>query len=116
VAYSDPTFASVAEGAFAVHWNNDVAVDLPHGCEVVAQTTAGVPQVLRFGPAAWGLQFHPEVGSELFGLWAETDREASGAIDVDVDAVGEAVKRAEPELRATWRQMVMGFAGVVVAA
>jgi GMP synthase (glutamine-hydrolysing) len=115
-AHADPLFASVSDGAFAVHWNNDIAVDLPPGCQVVAQTPAGIPQVLRFGPAAWGLQFHPEVGSELFGLWAETDREASAAIGVDVDAVAEAIERAEQELRATWRQMMVGFAGVVVAA
>jgi GMP synthase (glutamine-hydrolysing) len=114
-AQTDPLFGSLVGGAVAVHWNNDVAAVLPAGCEVVARTSDGIPQVLRFGPAAWGIQFHPEVGCELFGLWAETDREASAAIGVDVDAVAEAIGRVEAELRTTWRQMVVGFAGVVVA-
>jgi len=114
-AHADPLFGSLVGGAVAVHWNNDVAADLPAGCEVLARTPDGIPQVLRFGRAAWGIQFHPEVSSELFGLWAETDRDASAAIGVDVDAVTEAIGRAEAELRATWRQMGAGFAAVVVA-
>ena len=35
-------------------------LDLPAGAVVLALLPDGLPQAVRYGPAAWGVQFHPE--------------------------------------------------------
>ena len=35
-------------------------LDTPPGAVVLATLPDGRPQAVRYGPAAWGVQFHPE--------------------------------------------------------
>lgn len=50
---SDPLLAGV-DGALAVHYNDDVVLEVPTGATVLATLPDGRPQALRFGPSAWG--------------------------------------------------------------
>ena len=62
-----------SDGLPAVHYNDDVVLEAPVGATVLATLPDGRPQALRFGPAAWGVQFHPETSPEVFGAWLRWD-------------------------------------------
>ena len=109
----DPVFSAIAEDARAVQWNNDVVVEPPPAASLVAGTTSGGPQVLRFGPRAWGVQFHPEAGLEVVGGWAQSYEREASSWDVDVRQVLATLGAAEQKLRHTWRPMADRFAGLV---
>lgn len=85
----------------AVQWNNDVVDDPPTGSTVLARGPSGTIQVLRFGPRAWGVQLHPEVGRDIVARWAQTDPSAPMALD--------RIGALEPELRAVWQPPVTAF-------
>jgi GMP synthase (glutamine-hydrolysing) len=43
----------------------DSVVELPPGTEVLARSALDPHAALRFGPRAWGVQFHPEIDAEV---------------------------------------------------
>lgn len=96
----------------AVHWNNDVVVDLPEGAVVLARTPGGEVQVARFGRRAWGIQAHPEVDADLLRGWADSDRDDHVALGVDQDAVLAAIDEAAPALASHWRPLAARFAAL----
>jgi GMP synthase (glutamine-hydrolysing) len=96
----------------AVQWNNDVVTGLPDGATVLARTGRGEVQAARFAPAVYGVQWHPEAGEEIVRPWAEHDRDDAAERGVDLDTYVEAVAAARSELRATWRILAEGFAGL----
>lgn len=100
----DPLLQSAAARR-AVHWNGDVVTELPSGAVRLATAPDGTVQAARFAPRAWGVQFHPEVTAEIFREWAGEypDRD-------DLTVLGDAVARAEAELRATWTPLARWFA------
>ena len=61
------------DGLPAIHYNDDVVLEVPSGATVLATLPDGRPQALRFGPSAWGVQFHPETSPEVFGAWLRWD-------------------------------------------
>jgi GMP synthase (glutamine-hydrolysing) len=97
-ARGERLFATVAEGSRAVQWNNDIALALPEGTAILAETPDGVPQAIRIGDAAWGIQFHPEVDADMVAAWAADERPRPGASEAI-----EAIRAAAGELEATWR-------------
>jgi GMP synthase (glutamine-hydrolysing) len=110
----DPLFAPLAEtDARVLHWNSDVLTALPDGVVVLARTGDGAPQVLRFGPRAWGVQFHPEVDHAVVAAWADEDRAKPADPRVDVDAALQEVKESEAALFAAGRLLAHTFADVV---
>lgn len=73
-AESDPVVGPIArsrtsDGAVTsvLHWHSD-AVDLPSGATLLASTPQTPVQAFRCG-SALGLQFHPEVDTELLEIW-----------------------------------------------
>jgi GMP synthase (glutamine-hydrolysing) len=112
-AAEDPLFAAVAGPARAVQWNNDIVVELPDDAVLLAETPRGGVQAVRFAPTVWGVQWHPEAGGDIVGVWADDDRDDAIERGIDVYEVLQHVRDAEPELRATWRPLVESFvAGV----
>lgn len=113
-AADDPLFAPLtgAEAA-VVHWNGDVVTAVPDGVSVLARTDDGAPQVLRLGPRAWGVQFHPEADHAVVSAWAAEDRGRPSDPRVDVDEGLRQVKESEPALLATGRLLARTFADVV---
>jgi GMP synthase (glutamine-hydrolysing) len=96
----------------AVQWNNDVVTDLPDGAVVLARTGRAEIQAVRFAPAVWGVQWHPEAGEEIIRPWADHDRDRAAERGVDLDAYVEDVVAARAELRATWQRLAAAFAGL----
>ncbi len=118
-AVSDPLVgALVARAATcpAVQWNNDVVTGLPEGATVLARTGRGELQAVRFAPSVYGVQWHPEAGEEIVRPWAEHDRDAAAERGVDLDTYVADVAAAGEELRATWRILAEGFAGLCLQA
>ncbi|WP_353952935.1 type 1 glutamine amidotransferase [Knoellia sp. S7-12] len=95
---SDPLLAGLS-GREVVHYNGDVVSRLPDGATVLATSPDGSAQAVRFGPRAWGVQFHPETTPEVFEDWMATfvlegDEPADGPKRwlEDVDARRDAVR------------------------
>ncbi|HEY6009106.1 MAG TPA: type 1 glutamine amidotransferase [Geobacteraceae bacterium] len=76
----DPLFAGVPREFVTFQWHND-AFELPQGAQRLAFSGACPNQAFRFGAAAWGTQFHPEVDREIVGLWARWSTETAPRVD-----------------------------------
>lgn len=109
-AASDPILAGL-DGLPAIHFNDDVVLDLPAGATVLATLPDGRPQAVRLGPTAWGVQFHPETSPEVFGAWLRWDSPA-GLTPDQVDLLAE-VTAARDGLRSAWQPLAERFASVV---
>jgi GMP synthase-like glutamine amidotransferase len=77
---ADPVFAELPRELLTLQWHGDT-FDLPEGAVRLAGSPAYPNQAFRFGNAAYGVQFHLEVSSELARTWA------------DVPAYAEALER-----------------------
>lgn len=95
----------------AVHYNDDVVLETPAGTTVLATLPDGRPQAMRFGPRAWGVQFHPETSPEVFAAWLRWDS-PDGLTDDEQDLL-TTVTAARPTLRAGWQVLAERFADVV---
>ncbi len=52
------------------HWHSE-GFDLPHGADLLATGATFPNQAFRYGKAAYGLQFHPEVTRDMMCMWTE---------------------------------------------
>ncbi len=62
---SDPVFDALPGEFHAMHWNED-GFSLPEGAVELLSRPEDSVEAFRFGDAAWGTQFHPEIGAEIF--------------------------------------------------
>jgi GMP synthase (glutamine-hydrolysing) len=69
-AKDDAVFADAAQSLPTLQWHADT-FDLPAGAELLASSPAYAHQAFRWGRAAYGLQFHLEVSTEMAAEWAE---------------------------------------------
>ncbi len=111
-AADDALLGEVTSARVAVQWNNDIVAVAPAGAAVLARTSGGEIQAARFAPTVWGVQSHPEAGSEIISAWAEEDRDSAAERGVDLDAYVGQVAAAEEELRASWRPLASRFAAM----
>ena len=116
-AATDPLLGGLAAAgpSRCLHWNNDVAATLPPDAVVLAVAAGGEVQAARFGPAAWGIQPHPEVGEGVVRAWVDSDDEAL-APGADVTWLVDEVVAGRAELERTWRPLADAFAVRVVGA
>jgi GMP synthase (glutamine-hydrolysing) len=92
----DPLLGRLSPGLSAIQWNDDVVRRLPPRSVVLAQSPDGTPQAIRFGPAAWGVQFHPEATPDIFRSWLDEP----GANAAAERAAWRAVTEADDRLQA----------------
>lgn len=117
-ADTDPLVAPLRTGSPAVQWNNDVVTRLPDGATELATAPDGTVQAARFGPLAWGVQFHPEVSPAIFRGWT-TDKPSARearADGLDVFAAAQLVEERANDLRRAWEPLARRFARVVKEA
>jgi GMP synthase (glutamine-hydrolysing) len=107
---TDDLLSVVRLGAAAVQWNRDIVSRLPEGATALATSPDGTHQAIRFGPSAWGVQFHPEVSPVVFESWVYGTREAPTP---EALAALAQVYGAEERLRSDWRPLAVRFADVV---
>lgn len=113
----DPLFSVVPADAVAVQWNNDVVTSMPPGSRVLSTAPDGTVQAARFGPQAWGVQFHPEASPAIFRAWSvdDPDLDRSGLGDLDVAEAADRVAARETSLREDWAPLARRFAAIVAA-
>lgn len=92
--HADPLLTALPARVSAYHWHS-YEVD-PGDRPPLAASDVSV-QALRFGPAAWGVQFHPEVTEAILAQWY-----ADGSAHPDLRAAGGDPERwlADPAVRA----------------
>jgi GMP synthase (glutamine-hydrolysing) len=96
----------------AIQWNDDIVVRLPAGATVLAATPQGIPQAMRVGDAAWGVQFHPEADHGIVAAWAAE----SGPVTPAESAALAVILNATDELEATWRPFAARFVEIAADA
>lgn len=99
----DPLMGVLPAGAPVLHWNRDIATHLPKGCVALATAPDGTIQAARFGPRAWGVQFHPEVTPDLVEAWAE------GRDPEREKQVISTLAARQAELHRPWEQLFRRF-------
>lgn len=105
----------VGADALALHWNDDVVVAPPPGALVLARTTDGHVQALRVGPAAWGVQFHPEADVGIASTWAGRTVASGEMAGNDAAELLAGLVAADEHVVATWSAWARRFAEVVQA-
>lgn len=86
--------------------HSDAVVDLPRGATWLASSAMYPYQAFRIG-SAWGVQFHPEAGTELLSLWARADDE------LDAAEIRDAYASRADELADAGRRIAQAFVGLV---
>lgn len=76
----DPLFAGIPRDFISFQWHND-SFEIPAGGTHLAFSAASPGQAFRFGPCAWGTQFHPEVDRPIVDCWARWTKETAPAAE-----------------------------------
>ena len=106
----DPLVSVLAPGAPVLHWNTDVVARLPDGAVRLASAPDGSVQAARFGPLAWGVQFHPEVTPAVVAQWCE-----GGDPEREEQTLTSLVARQEA-LHLVWQPLLRRFAHLALTA
>lgn len=109
----DPLFGALARtGGYdvplAVHWNEDLVVELPPAAVPLAYSHGHDVQAMRLGAVAWGIQSHPEAGVEVVGSWLRQHPQAVGGPEEQLLA-DLAAAEATGRLPAAWEPLATGF-------
>ena len=96
-ALDDALFGGAPGSFVAFHWHGD-AFTLPPGAVPLASTTLTPLQAFRFGPRAWGVQFHLETDEDVLGAMLTGTAELREA-GVDAEHLRDQAARELPRLR-----------------
>lgn len=91
-----------------LHHNHDVAVRLPRTAVPLATAPDGSVQAARFGPRAWGVQFHPEVTTSTVQGWVTGPDDAAGL------GAARQVGDRQAELHRAWEPLARRFARIAL--
>jgi len=112
-AAADALLGPLASPRRGVQWNDDLVTALPDGATLLAETPYGEVQAVRYAPAMWGVQLHPEVDAAVLRPWADEDRGSHETRGIDTDRLLREIDAARAELDEAWRPLAEGFAGRV---
>lgn len=88
----------------------DSVVTLPPGARVLARTRQEPHAAVRFGPSAWGVQYHPELDAEVMRYYYDARRAVLSAEGLDVAAAERAVRDAPEGARVIERFLALAEA------
>jgi GMP synthase (glutamine-hydrolysing) len=89
-----------ARGSFVVNNTHvDSVVELPPGARVLARTSLEPHSAVRFGPNAWGVQFHPELDAELLADYFAARRSTLLAEHFDIESSERTLRDAPDATR-----------------
>ena len=78
---ADPIFSAMPASFPVLQWHGVEATTLPPNAVLLAQNDACQVQAFRVGDVAWGVQFHPELTSDLVKGWMLDAENRACAID-----------------------------------
>ena len=112
----DPLFSGLPRRLEVFGWHQD-AFELPTGAVPLAGSIRSTYQAFRFGAAAYGLQFHPEVRADDLAAWRGVRgyRELAARAGADFDTLATDLRRAAPELDALAAQLLERWLHLVAA-
>jgi GMP synthase (glutamine-hydrolysing) len=113
-ARRDPVFCGLPRRLTVFGWHED-RFDLPVGAVPLAGSIACTYQAFRFGPVAYGLQFHPEVRAGELANWARVPgyRRLLDAAAVPLVGLAEELERVTPDLDTLTRHLFDRWLGLV---
>jgi GMP synthase (glutamine-hydrolysing) len=114
-AAGDPLFGGLVDPAPVLQWHWEEISRLPESAVWLAEADAYPHQAFRVGPAAWGVQGHPEVTTDIASAWAREDSPLLVAAGREPASLVAEVRDAEPALTQTWQPVAARFAGLVAA-
>jgi GMP synthase (glutamine-hydrolysing) len=86
----DPLLAGLGARFRANACHKDTVATLPAGATVLARNAHDPHQCVRFGPRAWGVQFHPEFDADVMRGYLDARRDEMHAEGMDVAALERA--------------------------
>lgn len=110
-AAGDPLFSVCGEVETVFQWHGDT-FDLPEGAVWLARGGDVPHQAFRYGPRAWGLQFHVEITPSVLDMWLREPGMCAEVADlpgVDIDDIELCAAREFPRLLDLGRRMLRGF-------
>ena len=111
----DPVMGSLGAERHIMQWHYDT-FDLPKDAVLLATSPDCANQAFRLGDSQYGLQFHPEVSSEIVRDWVARFR-AEGASQDQVDEIGREMEaqidRHLPEAAAFARDLARDWLELV---
>jgi GMP synthase-like glutamine amidotransferase len=119
-AERDPLFAGLPARQTVLGWHED-SFGLARGAVPLAGSVGCTYQAFRFGPAAYGFQFHPEVRVDDLARWRNVAgyRDLAARAGNDFDYLAIALRRATPaldvfaeQLLERWLYLVEGVAAL----
>ena len=120
VGRRDPLFAGFPAALETFQWHGAEIADVPDGAEILASNAACPIQAFRYGPHAYGLQYHVEITASTVDEWSAIPEYRAGLermLGVGAAArLGEMVARRLPSFAASARKLHDNFSGIVMAA
>lgn len=111
-AREDPVFSALPVAYPVIENHRDQITALPPGAVRLASSTGCANQAFRLGPAAWGVQFHPEVPVDALDAWDPAELRGDG---YELGAVRAEALRRRPALDGAAETLVRTFAATVGA-
>jgi GMP synthase (glutamine-hydrolysing) len=90
-AKSDPLFGSFANVLHVPVAHSQSIVRLPPRASVLGTTALDPHHVVRFGSAAWGVQFHPEFDANIVRAYIDSSRDDMLSEGLDPEAIWHCV-------------------------
>lgn len=111
-AESDPLFGPLPMLPDVLQWHEDEVTELPLGAVLLATSTSYPVQAFRLGPAAWGVQFHPEVDLPTFQQWIDTGGPLLDRLDIDPAQLLYRAALHQDDLFEVWHPFATRFAAL----
>lgn len=111
-AADDPLFSGCTPRQQVFQWHGDT-FDLPAGAVHLARSQHCAHQAFRYGPTAWGLQFHIEMTLDLALQWLEEpqNRQELASLDyIDPEVIRSRLPEALTVMQSLGRQVLGRFA------
>lgn len=90
----DPLFAGLGNPLVVQTSHRQVVTALPKGATLLASSPRDPNHAFRFGPNAWGVQFHPEFDDDVARAYIEERAEAIASEGGDPKALLDSVRRS----------------------
>lgn len=116
----DPLFAGFPAALETFQWHGAEIAELPDGGEVLASNAACPIQAFRYGPHAYGLQYHVEITATTVEEWSDIPEYRAG-LERMLGAgaavrLGETVAPRLPSFADSARKLHDNMFGIVTAA
>lgn len=116
----DPLFAGFAAPVETFRWHGAEISQLPDGAEVLAMNSACSVQAFRYGPHAYGLQYHVEITDLTVTEWSNIPEYRAGLERIlgpgATTRLSELVARRLPSFSASARRLNDNISAIVAAS